>query len=68
MAKENKIGKNIKKLRQAKDLSQDRLSKVADVSYNSIIKLETGGITNPTIETLQKIAKALGVSIENLLK
>jgi hypothetical protein len=27
-------------------LSQDRLSKLADVSYNSIIKLETGGITN----------------------
>ena len=68
MAQENKIGKNIKKLRQAKELSQDRLSKLADVSYNSIIKLETGGITNPTIETLQKIAKALGVSIDDLIK
>jgi transcriptional regulator with XRE-family HTH domain len=68
MAQENKIGKNIKKLRQAKDLSQDRLSKLADVSYNSIIKLETGGITNPTIETLQKIAKALDVSVDELIK
>lgn len=68
MAQENKIGKNIKKLRQARGLSQDRLSKAADVSYNSIVKLETGGITNPTIETLQKIAKALGVSIEELVK
>lgn len=68
MTKENKIGKNIKKLRQAKSLSQDRLSKAADVSYNSIIKLETGGITNPTIETLQKIAKALEVSVDDLLK
>ncbi len=68
MTQENKIGKNIKKLRQAKGLSQDRLSKAADVSYNSIIKLETGGITNPTIETLQKIAKALEVQVDNLLK
>ncbi|MBU2539761.1 helix-turn-helix domain-containing protein [Patescibacteria group bacterium] len=68
MAQENKIGKNIKKLRQALGLSQDRLSKLADVSYNSIIKLETGGITNPTIETLQKIAKALEVSVDDLLK
>ena len=68
MAQENKIGKNIKKLRQAKDLSQDRLSKLADVSYNSIIKLETGGITNPTIETLQKIVKALDVSVDELIK
>ncbi|KKU74071.1 MAG: Transcriptional regulator, XRE family, partial [Parcubacteria group bacterium GW2011_GWA2_47_26] len=49
-------------------LSQDRLSKMADVSYNSIIKLETGGITNPTIETLQKIAKALNVSVDELIK
>ena len=68
MAQENKISKNIKKLRQAKGLSQDRLSKVADVSYNSIIKLETGGITNPTIETLQKISKALDVSVDDLIK
>jgi len=49
-------------------LSQDRLSKLADVSYNSIIKLETGGITNPTIETLQKITKALDVSVDELIK
>lgn len=68
MAQENKIGKNIKKLRQAKNLSQDRLSKMADVSYNSIVKLETGGITNPTIETLQKIARALEVQVDDLIK
>ena len=68
MAQENKISKNIKKLRQAKGLSQDRLSKLADVSYNSIIKLETNGITNPTIDTLQKIAKALDVSFDDLIK
>lgn len=67
MANDNKIGKNIKKLRQAKELSQDKLSKLADVSYNSIIKIETGGIQNPTIETLQKIAKALNVSVEDLI-
>jgi transcriptional regulator with XRE-family HTH domain len=67
MAQENKISKNIKKLRQAKGLSQDRLSKLADVSYNSIIKLETSGITNPTIDTLSKIAKALDVSVDDLI-
>ena len=68
MIKDNKIGKNIKKLRQSKELSQDRLSKLADVSYNSIIKLETNGIANPTIDTLQKIAKALDVSVDDLIK
>ena len=64
----SKIGKNLKKLRKQKDLSQDRLSKLADVSYNTVIKLESGGITNPTIETLEKIAKALGISVDDLLK
>ncbi len=68
MSTENKIGKNIKKLRTTQEPSQDRLSKLADVSYNSIIKLETGGILNPTIETLPKISKALGVSVDDLIK
>ncbi|MBU1472641.1 helix-turn-helix domain-containing protein [Patescibacteria group bacterium] len=62
------IGKNLKKLRKQKSLSQDRLSKLADISYNTVIKLESGGITNPTIETLQKMAKALGVSVDELIK
>ena len=63
----SQIGKNLKKLRKQKGLSQDRLSKLADVSYNTVIKLESGGINNPTIETLQKLAKALEVSVDNLL-
>lgn len=63
----SQIGKNLKKLRKQKSLSQDRLSKLADISYNTVIKLESGGITNPTIETLQKLAKALKVSVDKLL-
>jgi transcriptional regulator with XRE-family HTH domain len=62
------IAKNIRRLRQAKRLSQDRLSKLADLSLNSIVNIESGNNPNPTIETLEKIAKALGVSIEELLK
>jgi len=64
----SQIGKNLKKLRKKKGLSQDRVSKLADISYNTVIKLESGGITNPTIETLQKIAKALNISVDDLLK
>jgi len=62
------IAKNIRKLRQAKGLSQDRLSKLADLSLNSIVNIEAGDNPNPTIETLERIAKALEVSIEDLLK
>ena len=62
------IGKNIKKLRQEKGISQDRLSKLADISLNTIVKIELDNSSNPTIETLQKIAKSLGASVDDLIK
>lgn len=62
------ISKNIRKLREQKGISQDRLSKLADISLNTIAKLELDDSPNPTIETLQKIAKALDVKVEDLIK
>ncbi len=62
------IGKNIKQYRQDKGLSQDKLSKLADLSLNTVVKIELDENPNPTIETIQRIAKALGVSVDNLLK
>jgi transcriptional regulator with XRE-family HTH domain len=61
------IGKNIKKFRQDKGLSQDKLSKLADLSLNTVVKIELDESPNPTIDTIQRIAKALGVSVDNLL-
>jgi len=62
------IAKNIKKIRKKKGISQDKLSKLAEVAYNTIIKIESGAIQNPTIETVQKIAKALNISLDELTK
>lgn len=62
------IGKNIKRFRQDKGLSQDKLSKLADLSLNTVVKIELDESPNPTIETIQRIAKALEVSVDNLLK
>jgi transcriptional regulator with XRE-family HTH domain len=62
------IADNIKKYRNKIGVSQDRLSKLADVTYNTIIKIESGANKNPTIETLAKIAKALDVSVDDLIK
>jgi len=64
----SKIAVNIKKYRNVRKVSQDRLSKNADVTYNTLIKIESGANTNPTIDTLTKIAKALNVSVDELLK
>jgi transcriptional regulator with XRE-family HTH domain len=62
------IGKNIKRRRQEKGLSQDKLSKLADLSLNTVVKIELDDSPNPTIETVQRIAKALEVSVDDLLK
>jgi len=62
------IAKNIKKLRKQRGLSQDKLSKLADISHNTIIKIESGAIQSPTMDTAQKIAKALGISLDDLIK
>lgn len=62
------VAKNIKKYRKEKGLSQDKLARLADVAHATIIKIESGGIQSPTIDTVQRIAKALGVSVDILLK
>ena len=64
----SKIADNIKKYRSKLGISQDRLSKLADVTYNTIIKIESGANINPTIETLSKIAKALSVGVDDLIQ
>ncbi len=61
------LGKNLKKLRYKKGLSQDRLAKLADIANNTIIKIEQGENVNPRLDTLRKIAKALDVSVDELI-
>ena len=64
----NKIAENIKKLRAKKGLPLEKIARLADLSLNTIVKVENGVNTNPTIETLTKIAKALEVGVDNLTK
>jgi len=64
----NNIARTIKRLREKTGLSQEKLARLADVSNNTIINIEVGKQNNPTIETLKKIAKALNISIEELIK
>ena len=63
----NKIAENIKKLRAKKGLSLEKIARLADLSLNTIVKVENGVNKNPTIETLTKIAKALGVGVDDLI-
>jgi DNA-binding XRE family transcriptional regulator len=58
----------IKQAREKLGLSQEKLARLVDVSNNTIINIEAGKQQNPTIQTLKKIAKALNVPIEELIK
>jgi transcriptional regulator with XRE-family HTH domain len=64
----NNIAKTVKRLRGKMGISQEKLARLADVSNNTIINIEAGKQSNPTIETLKKIAKALNTPIEDLIK
>lgn len=64
----SKIGFNFKKLRAQKGYSLEKVARLADLSLNTIVRLESGTNKNPTIETLTKIAHALEVSVDDLIK
>jgi transcriptional regulator with XRE-family HTH domain len=67
MSSVNLYLKNLQKFRNKKGWTREKLAREADVSYHTIIKIERGGIENPKIETVIKLAKALGVSIDRLI-
>ena len=62
------LAENIRRLRKNKGLSQEKLARLADISNNTLIKIEQEVAKEPTITTVTKIASALGVSIDELVK
>jgi len=64
----NKIAENLKKLRDKKGYSLEKVARLSDLSLNTIVKIENGVNKNPTIETLTKIAKALEIGVDDLIK
>lgn len=61
------ISKTLRKLREQKGLTQEKLARLADVSNNTVIKIEAGKNENPTLDTLKKLAKVLDVSVDDLI-
>ena len=58
----------VKEIAKEKGFSMGRLSRASDITYRTIQRIynEPGYI--PTIDTLEKIAKALGCSIHDLIE
>ena len=60
------VGENVRKLREKRGWSQERLSFEAELHRTYISGVERG-VRNPTVTVLQKVADALGVSAAKLL-
>lgn len=61
------IGKNLKRLRQRRNLSFEQLSQQTGVSKSMIRQIEIGK-SNPTVSTIWKIANGLHLSFSSLLQ
>ncbi|MCG2714624.1 MAG: helix-turn-helix domain-containing protein [Candidatus Omnitrophica bacterium] len=61
------LAQNIRKLRLRNRLSQEKLSRLADIATATLVKIEAGIAKEPTITTITKIADALDVSIDMLV-
>ncbi|NCS99865.1 helix-turn-helix transcriptional regulator [Candidatus Parcubacteria bacterium] len=68
MATEINIGENIKKYRNKQGLSQEDFAKKSGVKYTTLTKIESNVIKKPSVLIMAKLAKALSVSIEDLIK
>ena len=60
-----KIGQRIKQLRDAKDMAQKDLAYAADLDRSYIASIENG-LRNVSIVNIEKIAKALNVTLKEL--
>ena len=59
------LGQKIREIRKARNLTQEQLAEKIDIGTPNISYFETGKFS-PSIETLEKIAKALNVEVYEL--
>jgi transcriptional regulator with XRE-family HTH domain len=62
-----KLGKNLKQIRTQKGMTQGDIVRALGVSRSFVSNIENGK-TNPTLSTIKRIADALDVSVDRLLK
>ena len=62
------LAEKIRRFRKKLNLSQEQLARKAEISYATLIKLESGANTNPTLKILQQLAKALDVGLDDLAR
>ena len=61
------VGRNVKRIRQEKGLTQEQFAEVSGFSQQYLSSLERGR-RNPTVVTVYELAAALGVSHMELVR
>ena len=61
------LADNIKRIRKKSGFTQEKLARLANISNNTLVKIEMGMAKEPTITTIQKLADALDISIDELV-
>lgn len=61
------LGRRLQKARVQAGLTQQVLCQRAGLSYSTLTKIERGAIKSPSIFTIQSIAQALGVGLDDLI-
>ena len=62
------LSENVKKITKGRELSQDKLAKLADITLTTLVKIESGANDNPTLKTLKSLANALEVTVNDLIE
>jgi len=65
-SQKSRLGKRIRELRKANNYTQEKLAEMTDLDYTSIGAIERG-VFNPSLKTAEKLAKALKISIQELI-
>lgn len=61
------IGRNISQLRKGQKLSQEDLSRMAEIDRSYLSEIENGH-KNPSVRTIIKISRALNVGVDDIIK
>ncbi|MEI6755972.1 MAG: HAD-IA family hydrolase [bacterium] len=64
---EKSLGRQLQGMRLGAGLTQQQLCQKANISFSTLTKIERGAIKSPSIFTVQSIANAVGVSLDELV-
>jgi len=64
---EKGLGRRVQAVRTKNGLTQQALCQKAGLSYSTLTKIERGAIKSPSIFTIQSIASALGITLDELI-